>query len=286
VILAFSFKNTTLVQKNFALERLTSVSLKDPTAVSRILSAGIAWKSFLQKPFFGWGPENYEAAYIKNFDPKIIKYLPGDFYFDRAHNKPMEVLATTGIFGFISYIGIFVFSFLILNNYKKKKGNLLGVITLESLIIAYFVQNIFLFDFHESYLMFVLVLAFIHFFGEKNFVEEKTKQISNKQIEFSKEMLSYLIIFGISGLVIISLVFGVIKPFLTSRDIFFTNYYSKRSKTDEALKSLKSAIQSPSFLSADIIMGFKKGYAENSYFLDNAGKKSLVEQQFLLAKKL
>ena len=286
VILAFSFKNATLVQKNFALERLTSVSLKDPTAASRILSAGIAWKSFLQKPFFGWGPENYEAAYIKNFDPKIIKYLPGDFYFDRAHNKPMEVLATTGIFGFISYIGIFVFSFLILNKCKKKKGNLLGVITLESLIIAYFVQNIFLFDFHESYLMFVLILAFIHSFGEENFVEEKTKQITNKKIEFSRELLSYLIIFGITGSVIISLVFGVIKPFLTSRDIFFTNYYSRRSKTDEALKSLKSAIRSPSFLSEDITMGFKKGYAENSYFLDDAGKKSLVETAVSFGEKI
>ncbi|MFA5392425.1 MAG: O-antigen ligase family protein [Candidatus Paceibacterota bacterium] len=286
VILVFSFKNSTLVQKNFALKRLTSVSLKDPTAVSRILSAGIAWRSFLEKPLLGWGPENYEAAYIKNFDPKIIEALPGDFYFDRAHNKPMEVLATTGILGFISYIGIFVFSFLILNNCKKKKGNLLGIITLESLIIAYFVQNIFLFDFHESYLMFILVLVFIHFLGEENFVEEKTKQISNKQIEFSKELLSYLIFFGTSGLVIISLVFGVVKPFLTSRNIFFTNYYSKRNKTEEALKTLKSAIRSPSFLSADIVMGFKKGYSENAYFLDEAGKKSLVETAVSFGEKL
>ncbi|MCK4805936.1 MAG: O-antigen ligase family protein, partial [Candidatus Pacebacteria bacterium] len=75
-VFTFSAKNTDFVKNNKILNRFSSISLTDPTALSRLFSAGTAWKSFLQKPFLGWGPENYEAAYITNFNPEVLKYLP------------------------------------------------------------------------------------------------------------------------------------------------------------------------------------------------------------------
>jgi O-antigen ligase len=90
-----------------------------------------------------------------------LEFLPGDFYFDRAHNKPMEVLATTGIFGFLSYLSIFGIALYFLNRLRKKKEWFLPSLALMGGLTGYFIQNIFIFDFHESYLMFFLSLAFI-----------------------------------------------------------------------------------------------------------------------------
>ena len=160
-VFTFVGKNTEFVKNNPILSRFSSISLKDPTAVSRIMSAGTAFKSFLEKPILGWGIENYEAPYVKNFNPELLKHLPTDFYFDRAHNKPMEVLATTGILGFISYFSIFAIAFWLLFQERKKTEFFLPSLALSAALLGYFIQNIFLFDFHESYLMFFLVLSFI-----------------------------------------------------------------------------------------------------------------------------
>jgi len=273
----FSLKNTAFVHNNFALNRLTSISLKDPTAVSRMLSAGIAWKSFVEKSLFGWGPENYETVYIKNFNPKIVKYLPEDFYFDRTHNKPMEVLATTGIFGFISYIAIFIFVFwFILKNYKKDPHWFLPSLTISAFIIGYFVQNIFIFDFHESYLMFFLVLAFISSLYNSQKLEENQNII--KVSGPLSVILNYSVLVIVSGLVIYSSIFGIIKPYLTSRNIFYTNYYMKKGQGEKALFLLRRNTKTANFFTGDVVTGFRKGYLDAMFSLNDSDKEKLISE--------
>jgi O-antigen ligase/tetratricopeptide (TPR) repeat protein len=265
LITVFSLKNTSLVKNNFALSRLTSISYKDPTGMSRILSAQTAFKSFLEKPIFGWGIENYEPAYLKNFNPEVVKVLPGDFYFDRAHNKVMEVLATTGLVGFIPYIGIFVVVFLILNHKRKEEDNFILAVVLESLIIAYFVQNIFLFDFHESYLMFFLVLGFINQLGStiirsenNSVIASETKQsttssrstkdslIMKKEDssyksaqDFTPQLLKGFILIATFCLVIFSLSQIVLKTYFISRGIITVARLAVSRNFDEALTAFK-----------------------------------------------
>jgi len=258
LILVFSLKNTSFVKNNFALERLTSISIKDPTAVSRLYSAQAAFKAFLEKPLFGWGPENYQPAYIKYFNPIVIKYLPSDIFFDRAHNKPMEVLATTGIFGFISYLAIFVCIFLVLYKKQQKDSNwFLGSLALIGGIVSYFVQNIFIFDFHESYLMFFLVLSFIDSFSEKK-TKETIVQSKESPVDFSKDLLKSFVIIGCFCLVIFSLTFFVIKPYFVSLEIIKTLKGIRFNNPDLAYNSLKKIFQSPSFLKEDAIIGSAK----------------------------
>jgi tetratricopeptide (TPR) repeat protein len=277
----FSLKNTAFVHNNFALNRLTSISLKDPTAVSRILSAGIAWKSFLEKPLLGWGPENYETVYIKNFNPKIVKYLPEDFYFDRAHNKPMEVLATTGIFGFLSYISIFVFAFLLFwQNCKKNTHWSLTNLAIGGLLLGYFIQNVFIFDFHESYLMFFLILGFISVLechprenGDLN-----DSRLRGNDRGLFRIMIKYFVIIATSCLVIYSLTFWVIKPYFTSRNIFYTNYYMKQGQGKEALSLLQRNTKTANFFTGDVVAGFRKGFLDAMSFLSDSDKEKLISE--------
>jgi O-antigen ligase/Tfp pilus assembly protein PilF len=272
---SFVFKNNPLVNNNFALNRLTSISLKDPTAASRILSAGIAWKSFLEKPLLGWGPENYETAYIKNFNPKIVKYLPEDFYFDRVHNKPMEVLATTGIFGLVSYFAIFVCAFwLLFKNQKKNREWLLPSLALSGVVIGYFIQNVFIFDFHESYLMFFLILAFVNSLHNPQKLEDSRNL--RKIPRFLSIFLQYFVLVIISGLVIYSSIFGVIKPYLTSRNIFYTNYYMRQGQGKEALSLLQRNTKTADFFAGDIVAGFREGFLGSLSNLTDSDKAKLI----------
>jgi len=282
----FSLKNTSLVKNNFALERLTSISLKDPTAVSRTLSAGTAFKSFLEKPFFGWGPENYEAAYITNFNPQVIKVLPGDFYFDRAHNKPMEVLATTGIFGFLSYLAIFWFAFKILEKTKRKEGLFLTALTFEAILIGYFIQNVFIFDFHESYLMFFLVLGFIGVMGNVSETSSEIPPLRQAQgrndkstKDFAPELTRGFILIVSFCLIFYSLIQFVIKPYFTSKNIISTIRALAKQDNEKASQLLRQTLQNAGFFKEDVIIGVKKGYS--FYSVTTEVSKPFIESLLL-----
>lgn len=257
--LIFSLRNTNFVKKFFALERLASISLKDPTAVSRIYSAKTAFKGFLEKPLFGWGPENYQVPYIKYFNPIVIKYLPSDFLFDRAHNKPMEVLTTTGIFGFISYLYIFVLAIYIL--YKKQRQNqiwFLPNLALLGAITSYFLQNVFIFDFHESYLMFFLLLIAISSLLEFNFSNKINDSFKKETSDYTKDLLKFLIIIGSFCLVIYSFVFLIIKPYEVSLNIIKGMKEIRLNNPEKALNIVKRILKDPTFLKEDIIIGYSK----------------------------
>ena len=285
-VFTFSAKNTDFVKNNKILSRFSSISLSDPTAVSRIMSAGTAWKSFLEKPFFGWGQENYEAAYVKNFNPEVLKSLPGDFYFDRAHNKPMEVLATTGIFGFLSYLSIFGIALYFLNRLRKKKEWLLPSLALAGGLIGYFIQNIFIFDFHESYLIFFLLLAFIsslYYHDEKHNDEESL--INDDSKNYALKMGKGLLVITAICMVLFSTTQWIIKPYSVSKGIFNVGYLVKQEENEEAYKELKRIINDPAFLKDDVIMGMKKMYSLYSFKIDEEYRKKMIDVLVVQAKE-
>ena len=299
-VFTFSAKNTDFVKNNKILSRFSSISLSDPTAVSRIMSAGTAWKSFLQKPLFGWGQENYEAAYITNFNPEVLKYLPEDFYFDRAHNKPMEVLATNGIFGFLSYLSIFGIAFYFLNRLRKKKEWFLPSLALGGCLIGYFIQNVFIFDFHESYLMFFLLLAFISSLYIRDFRlrgNDKThgndSPDGNDSFEGAKrEKNDYALKMGKGLLAITTICFvvfstteWVIKPYLVSKGISRTGYFMKQGQGEESFQELKRIINNPDFFEEDIVIGVKKTYSLHGFRIEEENRQKILEALIPLAEE-
>ena len=289
-IFVFTAKNTDFVKNNPILSRFSSISLTDPTALSRLFSAGTAWKSFLQKPLFGWGSENYEAAYITNFNPEVLKYLPEDFYFDRAHNKPMEVLATNGIFGFLSYLSIFGIAFYFLNRLRKNKEWFLPSLALAGCLIGYFIQNIFIFDFHESYLMFFLLLTFISSLSEMgllhssagSFMETEKKNFSS---DYAFKMGKGLLVITTICLVVFSTTEWVIKPYLVSKGIFNVGSFVKQEESEKAYKELKKIINDSAFLKDDIIIGIKKMYSLYSFKIDEEYKEKIIKELVFQAQE-
>jgi len=123
----------------------------------------IGWKGFQDRPWLGWGPENFELAFTKHFDPRLfLSEYGGEIWFDRTHNIILDTLVASGIFGLVFYLGIFLATFyILLKKFLQQRIGfpILGIFS--AILISYFVQNLTVFDMIHSYLMFFLVLGFI-----------------------------------------------------------------------------------------------------------------------------
>lgn len=153
-------QGTAAVRWNYTLERLSTISRNDLTTRTRLIALGVSWQAFKARPVFGYGPELYNVAYSRHFNPKQLSYEQG--WFDRAHNKLADVLVMEGLFGLLSYLAVFVSAAWLLYGWVRRKApdDLTPLIAL-GMLVAYFVQNLFLFDTPSSYLLFFALLAFL-----------------------------------------------------------------------------------------------------------------------------
>jgi O-antigen ligase len=138
------------------------------------------WESFLERPLLGWGPENFEFAFTKKYDPCFgTSRCGGDIWYDRAHNIIFDTLVSLGISGVITYLAIFIFTFYALwKNYFQRNFDLWLSGTFTVLLISYSVQNLTVFDMISSYMVFFLVLGFIARMTKKEALEIETKPIT------------------------------------------------------------------------------------------------------------
>jgi hypothetical protein len=222
----------------------------------------------LERPWLGWGPENFEFVFAKHFNPcMFLGECGGEIWFDRAHNVVFDALVQTGIIGFLSYLLVFGTVFLILwKRFFKGKVDFLTAGIFSVLLISYFIQNLTVFDMVSSYMIFFLVLGFIASFT----LLEKENQIPRKI-----SSPNFLVAFVLLVLFIFSFINFIIKPFKT-------DYYAietiKHQDFAERLYFYKKALAA-SPLGKHQIRTFFAEQFEN-FYQSEAGKK--VSQKDLL----
>lgn len=96
---------------------------------------------FKDAPFmnklFGYGNESLKALMTQNYYAEMVEVT--NKVYDNAHNELLQYLVTTGLCGMLSYIGLFVSSFVyILKNSKKE---VIAYISL-SVMLGYFIQGL------------------------------------------------------------------------------------------------------------------------------------------------
>ncbi len=160
------------------LRRITSISLETETAQTRLWSWNSAIQGWKEKPIFGWGPENFAVLHMKHFDARHFTGIGSETIWDRAHNILLNILATMGIVGLLSYLSIFFFFFYILiKKFKQKKIGKITLGVISVMIIAYVGQNLFIFDTFANYFLFFLVLGYVNYIsGSTRIDAEKSKQ--------------------------------------------------------------------------------------------------------------
>lgn len=169
---------------------------------ARLLVWKIAWPQIWKRPLLGWGPETFEFLLYEGFDPKL--FMPewgGEVWFDRAHNIIIDTLASVGILGFLSYLGIFAVCIYTLHKKGLNPQKEAEASIFIALLAAYFVQNLTVFDMVSSFMLFYLTLGYVSSFIDENRQEEndaKTQNTNTKEVPRWPILLILICVFTFS----------------------------------------------------------------------------------------
>lgn len=237
----WSFKETSFVKNTRTLSRLVNVA---STSAVRFRFWNIAYEGIKERPLLGWGQESFDTLFERYYDPGL-----GDdeSWYDRPHNTLLEWTVAGGVLAGLAYLCIFVSAFFWLwrrsdKNYEEEISFEVKAL-LSGLLIAYFIHNLFMFDYLSSYFLFFSLLAFI---SRKNYVMEK---------EYSKAQvaLSYMLAFGI--IIYVSYNFFMINlPGLrNARDINTALKLNQSGENSAAFEKIKEVVESKKFGSKEAL---------------------------------
>jgi O-antigen ligase len=122
----------------------------------------IALQGIKERPILGWGLENFDSVFFKNYHPCFgSSACGGEMWFDRAHNKLLDVWVESGFVGLVLYLGLFLFTLYGLwKGYVLKRVDGVTSAIITSAFAAYFVQNLVGLDVSITYLFWLILLAY------------------------------------------------------------------------------------------------------------------------------
>jgi O-antigen ligase len=126
----------------------------------------IGLKGFIDRPLSGWGWENYNLIFNKYYQPRYLVKGIDATWFDRSHNQVIDVLALSGLFGLVSYLSIFGAIFWLIYKKTKRGGTSkkkISLVILGLMFLAYFIQNLFVFDTPAPLIIFYFSLGLVYF---------------------------------------------------------------------------------------------------------------------------
>ena len=152
-----------LARSNVTVERfqrLLSQGTQDASITSRFSTAKAGLRAFAHAPIFGWGPENFAVAFDRNANTQETSLQTQ--LADQAHNKPVEEMVTKGIVGFTAYALLLGWMIWVLTRaVRTEQDGRFFAIFLGAGVIAYVVQDLFLFDTPGTFLQFILLLGWV-----------------------------------------------------------------------------------------------------------------------------
>ncbi len=237
------------VQQNNYLAHLTDVSLGAGGSIKTRLTAWqIGWEGFKEKPLLGWGPENYNIIFNKYFKSEYLTSFDQTVWYDRAHNIIVETGTTMGALGLISYLAIFIYCFIRLFQYwrqnQDRQSRLIAII-LAATLVAYFAQNIFIFDTVNSYIMLFLIFAYFNFLLRKK-EDRAIEELPAKKIKIW--LLPLLIIIAF-----IPFVRSVVHPCLANGYAALAKAYFKAQAPDKGMELFQKSFKYDTFVDAEIL---------------------------------
>ena len=130
------------------------------TDASRTIQWKTALQGFLDRPLVGYGLENHNLAWSAHFDPRIYA-IDTDIY-DRTHNQFLELLATTGLIGTITFLLLWAaIGYSMYCAYKSRRMGPAAVAVAIGLQIAYATYLFFWFVDLNSTMLWILFAALI-----------------------------------------------------------------------------------------------------------------------------
>ena len=239
--LAFALKEQPFI-KQTPMYRLLDLRA---TTETRFIAWKIAWNGFLERPLTGWGYDNFHILFNKKYNPESLRFGYYETWFDRAHNTVMDTLAMTGLLGFLTYASIWgALFYSVFRAYRKGWIDAPFASVLTALPVAYFVQNLFVFDQPAGFTMSFFMYGFIIASTSGEFVGKKEKE----EIQVEAEKGKAFPVYAFSALQIIALAivwrYSII-PFRVSQMTIQSNNYFAAGLLQQSFEMAKQAALMP-----------------------------------------
>ncbi len=267
-ILLNIFKEVSFIKNNSVISRFSNISLEGQTVQSRFTIWKMAFESFKQRPVLGWGVGNFIIPYAKNYDPHMFGNEP---WFDRTHSMPFEWLSSTGIIGFLAYLFVIAAIFwAIIRGLKQNLLSKAGVAIFIGMFVAYGIQMFFVFDTLATYLMVIIMLAFlsvvsfstneswlsrhvfsssepnsISLFEYKKLSKKKKREAKRQQQRQITKSVSFFQAAGLIGATLIAILFIVllnIRPLLSTKSLIGVLGALSQNQYVEAKENFEKAL--------------------------------------------
>ena len=250
IIIVFSLivwfnKDTEWIKKSSMLERLTSISKNDITTRSRLMAWDTSWKSWKERFLLGYGWENYNIGFNKYFHPEIYIDNGSQLWFDRAHNTIFDIAVATGLIGLIAYINIFILALYYL--FRNIKIDFDLSVMLMALLLAHFIQNIFVFDVLSTFVILFSVFAVVAYIGQTD--NNKNKKPAKFTDNF---IIKILIIFITFILIILSINYFNLKPLEANKKAILGLIHSSSINLEQAIKYFNEAVAMNTYQNGEI----------------------------------
>lgn len=241
-------KDAQWVKNISTLKRLVNISRTDITTESRLLAVDTSWKGWKDRFILGYGWENYNIAFNKYFHAEIFKDQGSQLWFDRAHNTIFDVAVATGVFGLITYLTIFGLALYYLFKNIKKDFDLSAV--LIALLLAHFLQNIFVFDVLATYILLFAVWAIVNFIATTrgSFVDPK----GSPQDKISFADFNILIFIPVLLVIILAAYSFNIKPLQANKKSVDALIAASMNQEKQAIEFFHQAIDMNTYQTPEI----------------------------------
>jgi O-antigen ligase len=210
-------KDKLFPQKNLEIVNLEIVSLNITKSedIRTIVWQGAIdiWREF---PLFGTGPETFADAYYWTRPAAHNLTSEWNFLYNKAHNEYLNYLATTGTFGFITYMVLILF---ILYHLRRT----IYLIPFLSILITNFAG-------------FSIVIVSLYFFLLPALTIPALESTPKKLFIHHKSYFLFLIlIFGFLG-------FQILKYYLADISYAQSESYDRQQKYEDALESVQISL--------------------------------------------
>ena len=207
VTLIVTFTNRELVSDVRILNKLNT---QKNTFQTRMISWRAAMQDLPNHYLLGTGFGNYAITFDRYFEPTFYDFTRSETYFDRAHNNIIEIVSTTGLLGLVAYLSIFLaVGLMLIRGYRDGVINLNEFALISALLVAYFVQNLAVFDSLVTYTALMMTLGYVYWLRQDVLVPgllndpagsmvEKKKLIMNRSNE-----VGYLVVVGFVVMLVI-----------------------------------------------------------------------------------
>ncbi|MHB8914169.1 MAG: O-antigen ligase family protein, partial [Minisyncoccota bacterium] len=172
-------RDSSFVQNNHVLERVTSISLADGS--TRFTIWRMALEGVKERPVVGWGQEGFNYVFNKYYEPSLYAQEP---WFDRAHDTFIDWLIAGGVPAFLLYLSLFGTAIVLL--WRSTELSRPERTLLTAALVGYAIHNLFVFDNLYSYVYFFAILALID-----SQVARPIKQLEDLSVLDEKDGMAY-----------------------------------------------------------------------------------------------